>query len=96
MAIPMSEGICVHAREAQANSLQRFVEESRELFAAVSSGDQPEGYGEWVAQSLSLIRMLSADKQERTEMTPAHWRSVMWKASNTWPVITENVLTQFL
>jgi hypothetical protein len=67
----------VHAREAQTESLQRFVEESRELFTALSSGDQPRSYGEWTAQSLSLIRMLPLERQERTGMALAHWRRVV-------------------
>jgi hypothetical protein len=70
--IQTPEGI-VHAREAQAESLQRFIEESRKLFAGLSSGDQPRGYGERIAQSLSLIRMLPPEMQERTGVTPAHW-----------------------
>jgi hypothetical protein len=64
------EGIA-HAQEAQAESLQGFVERSRELFAALSSGDQPRCSGEWIAQSLCLIRMLPRDTQEHPRMTPA-------------------------
>jgi hypothetical protein len=71
-SIQTPDGI-VHAREAQANSLQRFVEGDWELFAALSSGDQPGGYGEWVAQSLSLIRMLPPETAECTGMTATHW-----------------------
>jgi hypothetical protein len=33
-----------HAREAQTESLQRFVEGSRRSFTALSSGDRPQGY----------------------------------------------------
>jgi hypothetical protein len=49
------EGIA-SASEGQAESLQRFVEGSRTLFAALSSGDRPQSYREWIAQSLSLRR----------------------------------------
>jgi hypothetical protein len=51
------EGIA-HAREALTESLRGFVEGRRELFAAVSSGDQPRCYREWIAQLPSLIGML--------------------------------------
>jgi hypothetical protein len=44
--------VTVHAREAQPESLERFVEGSPELFAALSSGDHPRGSGECITQLL--------------------------------------------
>jgi hypothetical protein len=52
-----------HARETQTESLQKFVEGSRELFAILSSGDRPQGYCKWNAQSLSLIRKLQPEME---------------------------------
>jgi hypothetical protein len=70
--IQTPEGIA-HAREPQTESLQTFVEGSRELFAALSSGDQPPDHGEWIAQSLSLRRMLRPETPECIWMTAAPW-----------------------
>jgi hypothetical protein len=67
-----AEGIA-DAGEAHAETLQRFVERSRALSAALSTGDQPRNCRKWIAQSVSLIRMLPSDTQEHTGMTPAQW-----------------------
>jgi hypothetical protein len=46
------EGIA-HAREAQTESLPRFVEGSRALLTALSSGDPPRCYHKWIARHFS-------------------------------------------
>jgi hypothetical protein len=58
-----------HAREGQAESLQRFVQASRELFA-LSLSHSPQSYREWITQSLSLIHMLPPGTHEPTERLP--------------------------
>jgi hypothetical protein len=58
-----------HAREGQAESLQRFVQGTRELFA-LSLRHSPQSYREWITQSLSLIRMLPPGTHEHPERLP--------------------------
>jgi hypothetical protein len=70
--IQIPEGIA-DPHQAQAEFLQRFVEGSRQRFAALSSREPSREYGESITQPLSLMRMLPPDTQEQTGMTPTHW-----------------------
>jgi hypothetical protein len=63
-----------HAREAQAESLSRFVKENQKLFTALSSGDRPHGYREWIVQSIAVIWIFPPEKQQPTGMTPTRWQ----------------------
>jgi hypothetical protein len=79
-----------HAREAQAESLQGFVEVSRELLAALLSGDQLRGDGEWIAESVALRQVVLPETHELPRMTPAHWKLRRESASST-PIISHTI-----
>jgi hypothetical protein len=55
------------APEAQGESLSRCIQGSRDLFTALSSGDDSQSDHLYIAESLSLIRVLPLQTQGHTE-----------------------------